>query len=492
VSALREVFARFGVAFDAGPLAQGDAAVEGLIGRLQTLGNVVAGGAVVMGIRAFVADLGHVGDELDKTSQSLGLTTDALQEWRAAAGHAGVSSEQLTPALQSVRRNADAARMGAAGMAADFRALGVQVRGEHGGLRSTDDLMRQIADGLAGIEDPTRAAAIAMRLMGESGARLMPLFANGAAGVDEAAQAFRDLGGGMSEEAIAAAAEYTDRVQDMDDALTGLKSRISVYVLPIFTRLIEAATSIEAAFSRMTDRGYILEAAMVVLGTAAAVAGAKTAMAWIAAAAPFVVVGAAVLGLILIVEDLWLGFATGQGVIADLGTDLEAWGETTDGVLGEAVRQWEFFHGALLSVIQAFHELTGLGVDLSGGDGDIATTNATDQESQLANALVRDRRATSGVSEDMIPDSVERFDAVRQAREIASQGNAAQALADLASRAAARGQGGAPSVSQSVSIGRIDTSGMTPAQATAMVETAVRRALASDADETLDALAGGV
>lgn len=475
MSALREIFARFGVAFEAGPLKEGNASVNGLIGRLQELGEVVAGAAIVNGLRNFVGEIAHVGDELDKSSQALGLSTDRLQEWRAAAGHAGVSVEQLTPALQAVRRNADAARMGSAGMASDFRRLGVTLRDESGNLRSTDDLMLQIADGIAAMDDPTRQAAIAMRLMGESGARLLPLFANGAAGVNEAAEAFRALGGGMSEEAIAASAEYTDRVQDLNDALTGIKSRIGVFVLPAVTRLVEGMTRAQAVFGRLSDRGRLLETTMIAIGVASTAAGARTALAWIRAAAPFVALGLLIAGLVLVVEDLWVGFEGGDSVLADLGHSFETWTETASEAMAPVVTALEYMKGLIASLVQGVGLV--FGADILGDAGDSVGREGR-PESALAGRIVAQRRSqTSAFGEFMMPDTFERFLAVRDAQSMLGGG---PTPGDLRGTAVDR--------STRVEIGRIDTTGMTPQEAARMVEGAVSRALATQADDVEDAL----
>lgn len=479
------MFAKFGVDFDTSGLVQGNAAVDALIGRVTQLGNVVAGAAVVRGLRAFTADFVDQATEISDASQVLGMSSADLQAWRHAAQLAGVDAGALGGAFIRLQD-------GMSENAPAFRELGVATRDAAGQLRPVGDVLADLADPIAALSTDAERTGKLVDLLGRSGARLGPLFARGSEGMAEVRAELALLGGGATPEAIASADELGDAWDRLDAVSLSLKSRLAIFVLPVLERISAAAIAAGAAFTRMADKGYIVEASMLVLGTAAAAAGAKTTAAWIRAAAPFIAVGAAVLGLILIVEDLWLGFETGRGVIADLGGELEAWGEAQQGMLAPVVRQWEFYRGVLLSVLQAMHEITGFGFDLSGGDGDIAITNATDEKSQLTNAIVQERRAQSGGTHDMIPDSLERFDASQMARQIASEGNAQAAIADLANRAAARAQGGTTTVMHPVNIGRIDTSGLTVTQAGEMVEAAVRRAMSSEADDTLDALAGGV
>jgi hypothetical protein len=483
-SALREVFARFGVDFNTQGLDQGNAGVTALTGRLQSLGEALTGGAIVLGARAFVQQMADMGGEIDDTRQVLGLTVQGLQEWRYAAERAGVSSEQLTPALQAIRRNAAAAAAGGAGMAADFRRLGVSLKDEAGNLRGTDDLLRQ------GIEDPTARAAIAMRLMGESGARLVPLLAGGAPGIDAAAQAFRDLGGGMSDEAVQSAAEYGDAVQDLDTALLGLKSRIAVYVLPFVTRLVGAVTTAEAAFSRATDRGALLEATMITLGTAAAAAGLRTALAWAATAAPFILLGALVGGLVLIIEDIIVGLNGGRSALADFGTEIDAWAMSATGWLEPVAGAWLMIRDAIRAVVNEIASLAGYDDFLGLYQADVPTP--AQQQERLAAA----RR---------------QGEAIRAQREAAAAaradgGVAFQAGLDLTALPAFGGGGtaaaagvigtlgrppAAPQVTQTIGRIEVNAPGGDPEVVRREATRAVLAALQRQADDTLDTMTQG-
>lgn len=486
-SALREVFARFGVQFDNAPLDAGAASTENVTERLRSLGGVLAGGALVLGVRSFVSDIAAVGDELDKTALSLGLSTDALQQWRAAAGHLGVGAAQMTPAIQALRRNAGAAALGATTMARDFRTLGVSLRDDSGQLLGTEALLSAVAEGMAGMSDPTERAALAMRLMGEQGGRLLPLLEGGSEGVREAAAAFEALGGGMSEEAIAAAAEYTDRMQDVDDALLGIKSRIAVLVLPSIARMADGMAAAEARVSRLFDRGRLLETGLGLIAAAAIAAGASTAAAWVAAAAPFAALGALLLGLVLIVEDLAIGFEGGRSALGDLGVEMEATIASAREDLGGLVYLWEYLAGVIDAAARAvlfFGTQVGL-VDPEGTLGRFAAEGVADQIDQRSATPEQAARAraafeTSSIGQGgalsfLVPDRL-----------------AAAYFADQAARAPSPSvqRGGGGTVFRPEVRIQVDASGMTPAQAEPIVRRAVTRALSAQADDLADTLAG--
>ena len=496
MSALREIFARFGVDFATEGLEKGNAGVNNLTGRLQELGNVLMGGAAVVALRSFVNDIAHAGDELHNASIALGLNTEQLQTWRAAAGQAGVGAEQLTPAIQAVRRNADAARIAGGQMARDFRTLGVQIRGEHGGLRATDEILRDMAEGFATVQDPGRRAAIAMRLMGEQGARLLPVLEQGAEGVDAAAEAFEALGGGMSEEAIEAAREYTAATRSLDVAMLGVKSRIAVYLLPFLQRLVDMSTTLTAAFSRASDKGRLLEATFVAVGVAAAAGGARTAASWALAAAPFVILGALLFGTILLVEDLMIGLEGGHSALADWGVGFEEWATTATGALEPVAGLLLFVRDLVryitISWARMAEEIAGLAdVELpgwvsaiAGGGVDsmgLAARAPSAPAGQVANAMEIVERNRAAIAQA-------RETAAASLRATLPGGTAAGIVRDVG---LGRARGG--SVSQTVSIGRVevDARGQDPAVISREVERGIQRAMQREADDTLDTLTGG-
>lgn len=488
--ALREIFARFGVEFDSAPLAGGARSVDSLTGRLQSLGSVIAGGALVVGLRNFVEGTRQLGTELDNTSQALGLDTNSLQAWRAALASVGVSAEQATPAIQALRRNADAAASGGAGMAADFRALGITAADIRGPLASTDALLRRTAAGVAEIEDPTQRAAVLMRLFGEQGGRLGPLFANGAAGVDAALASIEALGGGMSEEAIQSAKELTAAEQGLDLALLGVRSRIAVYVLPVISRLVEVSASLVGAFNRIASRGALLQVTLVTLGTVGALAGAETALAWVAAAAPFIALAAVVLVAILVFEDLWLSLTTGRGVFQELADGMDAWGADwaqDGGVMGAVIASFEFLKGIIVSIADTIAQMgVALGALEANPFGDITGDIGLegDPESRLAQQVSDRNRASLGAGEFLLPDSFERFMAVQEARTRLGSGADPSSLLPAGFAGTASGA----TVHTSIQIDRIDASGLDGPEAGRVIEAAVTRAMTASHDDTIDTL----
>lgn len=463
-SALREVFARFGVSFDAGPLTAGNTAVNSLETALRGLGSVVQGAAVVRGIQFLTSDVAAMGTELRNAAATTGLSTDSLQAWRAAAESAGVSAEQLTPAINALRRNAEAASHGAGPAVRDFYRLGITLRDASGHLRTTDDLLDRTVTALAEVPDETQRTAMAMRLLGESGARLSPLFSQGAEGVAEARRQIELLGGGLSGEAIEASAEYTAQIRALDLAFLSLRGRLALFFLPVLTAVNQAVARTAGGLARLADHSRLLEAAVLVLGTAMVASGTRSALAWAAAAAPLLAVGALVLGLILVVDDLWTGLSGGESVLLDLGRAFETWSAgVVDGPLRAVADMIELLFAGI-------REIAAFGFDVA---GDVTGDRSLNRDAE-------------GLRSEGIADASRRSVERAIAREGAPPSDVA--LASLGRGAAASSGGGPVSIDRSVRIGRIDTSGLTPAAAEAMVTRAIERAAARESDALADDL----
>lgn len=345
--ALREVFARFTTRFDSKALTRGNDKVKGLIegfkgaaGAARALGPVIAAMAVaavihrwIVALNEFVEGMTALGDEIDKTSQSLGISTTALQEWRHAGTLSGVQDEALTASLRGLTVNlAAAAANGASPAAAEFRRLGVSVKDSEGNLRDATDVLQDMADPLNELESSTQRNATLMLLMGEQGAMLGPMMAAGSEGIGAMRAELEELGGGASPEMIQAAIDLADAQARLDLAFLSLKSRLATSILPIFEAVTEAITSVVAWFAEHETATTalkivlgVLTAAVVILavilgGALAIVLAIVLSLLWalVLVLSPLLIPFAL---WVLIIQDLYVWLAGGESVI---GTFIEA------------------------------------------------------------------------------------------------------------------------------------------------------------------------
>jgi hypothetical protein len=272
---LRGIAAEFSVEVKADKLSELDQKLVKTIGSAEKLGTALLAGAAVRGLANFIDEIRQTGVELDQAAERFGLSTQAVQEWRYAAGTAGVGVDHLNISFSTLARNMETAARGVVDQQQMFRQLGVSVKGTNGEVKDLETILPDIIDGLAAIESPTKRSGLAMRLFGEHGSRLLPLFNQGSAGLAKLRQEFQRLGGGLSKDAVEQAAAYTAELKELDVAWMSVKSTMAVQLFPVLARMIDAITSLTSTAAHAAENTLLWEAALVSLAGAAGLAASS-------------------------------------------------------------------------------------------------------------------------------------------------------------------------------------------------------------------------
>lgn len=205
-------------------------------------------GAVGFSLQSAVTGFAQAGDGLDKMSARLGISAVKLQEWSFAATHAGAAPEDLEDALKDLSEKIAEVAGGDTGDAAQlFSALGISVKDASGKIRPASDIFEELADAIQRNEDPARRTKMAMVLMGDSGRKLIPMLSGGAQGLDDMAKQARDFGLVMNEDAVAAAAQMTDHMDDMKASVTAVGHEIGYRLSPIVISMSDRFRDLAAA-----------------------------------------------------------------------------------------------------------------------------------------------------------------------------------------------------------------------------------------------------
>lgn len=205
-------------------------------------------GAVGFSLQSAVTGFAQAGDGLDKMSARLGISAVKLQEWSFAATHAGAAPEDLEDALKDLSEKIAEVAGGDTGDAAQlFSALGISVKDASGKIRPASDIFEEVADAIQRNEDPALRTKMAMVLMGDSGRKLIPMLSGGAQGLDDMAKQARDLGLVMNEDAVAAAAQMTDHLDDMKASVTAVGHEIGYRLSPVVVSMSDRFRDLAAA-----------------------------------------------------------------------------------------------------------------------------------------------------------------------------------------------------------------------------------------------------
>lgn len=304
---VRELLAKFGVAYDDAGARKADADVGRLSDGLKGLIGIVGGAALVRGFGQFLTQQVEIADAVGDTATKLGIGVEALQELRFAGQDVGLTLEGVDAALgRLVRGSAEAAR--GQGEAKDaFKELGVSLTDEAGNLRSFDDVLAQVADGLGGTATDADRLRLSYKLFGREGAAFGASLKDGSAGLEEMRERARELGGVLSQEQVDAADKADKALQGYRFALGGLRNQIAQYFIPALTKSVEKISGWVRAAKDMIGSSNILAGA-----AAAAAVGLAALLATFAGSKLLALTKAGVaLGLIALAVDELITFAKG-------------------------------------------------------------------------------------------------------------------------------------------------------------------------------------
>ena len=448
-----ELIIALGVRTDGASFRRASSAIEGVMQGAVNLGAAV--GAAVTALFGVAKATADYVDEATDAAAAIGMEAGALVELRWAMARATGSAEGLEGALRILSRTTQDALDGGEASAKAFARLGISVDQLRG--KSPDEVLSLVAEGMRGIESPTERTALAMDVLGRSGAALVPMLVEGADGIEAMRQRARDLGVTISEEASAEAGEFNDTLDDLTALGTGLVRKIGEGVIPVFTRwgkkildlwaankeiinqrlevaieMITAALSalegplgvvvgLMSALAAVRAAGSILAAAQAIPILGTAIAGTTAAL------GPFLLAIGAVVAAVAVIEDFY-GFAIGKPslielVLGKLGVSDERITQlqlmalyTVDLVaalerlarleLGKAVALlFDPEAGAKIAASEAFIPDTGLtsvnwarGIEAERLDAARRMADPTSMESQVAGAIVRQAASSYNIT----------------------------------------------------------------------------------------------
>jgi hypothetical protein len=186
-------------------------------------------------------------DDIGKTADKIGLTTDALQELRAIAESAGVSQASLDSSMERFNKRLGEATMGGGAAAKMLKSLNL----EAGDLvtMGLDDALSLVADKIAAIPETAQRAAAAAALFGREGVGMVNMLREGSAGMETMRQEARELGIVIDEDLIRGAEDAQTQLDLMGRVIS---SQLNTALIGMAPLLVGGATLI-ADFARLVN-----------------------------------------------------------------------------------------------------------------------------------------------------------------------------------------------------------------------------------------------
>lgn len=205
-------------------------------GGMKSMGGAVAGlsglmGALtpllsVAGIMALGAKAIETGDKFFDLAQKTGVSVEALAKFSKAAALNGTDIDGVAKGLGKLSKAMLTTAQSGTGPAADaFRVLGINVTDASGQLRGADQVMLEIADRFKQMPDGATKTALAIQLLGKSGAELIPM-------LNQGGEAISKFSVKMTAEFAARADEFKDKTTMLNGAVNGLGITVANVLLP--------------------------------------------------------------------------------------------------------------------------------------------------------------------------------------------------------------------------------------------------------------------
>lgn len=244
---------------------QGEGAVQGLakkLGGLQGTASKVQGGfkslassagglggalgslvplATGAGLVAMAKGAIDTADNLAKMSAKTGVSVEQLSKFKQAADLGGSSIEGVSSAMLKLNKGL----AGGTGPAADaLSKLGISATDASGKLKTTDQVMLEVADKFKAMPDGAEKSALAMQLFGKSGAEMIPMLNGGRKSIE-------GLSATMSTDFAKKAEVFNDKITTIQSKLMELAVNLGSALMPAFTALTDGVGVLVDGFSKL-------------------------------------------------------------------------------------------------------------------------------------------------------------------------------------------------------------------------------------------------
>jgi molecular chaperone GrpE (heat shock protein) len=208
------------------------------------IGLSLVAGLSIGGITRQITGILDTADMISKLSQSVGVSTELLSGYSHALKLSGTNVESFGRSVGLLSKNMLAALQGGKAQADVFKALGIEVKDADGNLRDTNDVLGEVADRFAGMQDGAEKTALAMKLFGRSGAELIPFLNNGSKGLANMRAEAQKMG-------LVFSTETGKRIEEVNDSFTRMAGQIKGAAYQLTFSLLPALESTSTALSAL-------------------------------------------------------------------------------------------------------------------------------------------------------------------------------------------------------------------------------------------------
>lgn len=334
---VNELITKFGFVGDLAPQETFNANLKASIGLMAGMGAAIAGSAA--GIAGWVTSVSESIDPLVQFGRETGIAVETIQTLGYAAEVNGSSVDALQASLGEMTKRVGEFISTGEGEAKDVASrLGLQFKTLNGEVKSSDVIFRELADKLQGMSQAEKFSVLDKMGIDRSMVQLLSM-----TGAEiEAFQHKAEALGVVTQEQADLFADYNDSLTTLGKGFDGVKFQVAIGFVPVLKDLIDGfidflVVNKDLIQNGLKHLGEIIFSVMGMIRRMAPIVAVITAgfIAWKIAAiglrtvlgtifSPVVLITAAILAVILVIDDLLTAMEGGQSVIADFFKD--TWG----------------------------------------------------------------------------------------------------------------------------------------------------------------------
>ena len=213
----------------AGAMDRLKTASAGALGALKSL-------LPILGVAAFAKmgnDVLQLGDKLQKMSEKTGASVPVLDKLRQASNLAGTDFNALTRLFPMLAKNIVQTTEKGTGPAAEaFKKLGIATANSAGQVRKSEEVLLDIADAFSKMENGTEKADLAYKLFGARvGADLIPM-------LNQGRDAIEGLNSGFTQISAERMAAFNDQMAQLGEQFRVVAIQVMEALLPALKTLV--------------------------------------------------------------------------------------------------------------------------------------------------------------------------------------------------------------------------------------------------------------
>lgn len=219
------------------------------IGGKAVLGFTSAVAVAGVAVAKIISNTISLGDEIDKQSQQMNMSTDAYQKWKLTAEQNGTTMEKIKGSMKRLTEIIDNANNGNADAIILLNKMGISY--EKLADKSPEDVLKAVVEQFQDMKAGADKTQLAIDLFSDSGQDLLPILNMQKGSLDELWQSYEDLGLIMDEQAIDKSAELSDQMlilkQKFKMVGVGLASELLPFLGSFVSNLLGVISGAEGA-----------------------------------------------------------------------------------------------------------------------------------------------------------------------------------------------------------------------------------------------------